>query len=179
MEWTSLDVFPQDFDNALEGKPFRNVLSSSEHLSELGSRQLLDCQVLRLGFVGGDVSLFLSVDQVQGRNGGDTQLLGVGLCGVLGIVGTVVVLSGDGRLGSGHITSNDEVCATEVLSDNHVLDGLTGSGHVHGVRKVFPEYTGVGSLFLQDLVSLVSNSSGDIVGLKIKSEKIRSQKGIW
>jgi len=158
-------VISEDLDDRLEGEPFGDVLSSSEHLSELGSGQFLEIEVLFLGFVGGDVSLGFGVDKVQGRNGCDSELFTVGLGNVLGFVGTVVIISGDGGLGSGHVTSDDEMGASEILADHHVLDGLTGSGHVHGVRKVFPEHAVVLGFFLKDLVGLVSDDSRDIIGL--------------
>mmetsp|Transcript_10450 Transcript_10450/g.25254 ORF Transcript_10450/g.25254 Transcript_10450/m.25254 type:complete len:426 (-) Transcript_10450:33-1310(-) len=167
-----LDVFSQDLDDRLEGEPFRDVLSSTKHLTELGSRQLLDVQSLLLGFVGGGVTFLFSEDKVQRWDRGDTKLFGVGLGDVLGVVGTIVILSGDGGLGSGHITSDDEVSAAEVLTDDHVLDGFTWSGHVHGVWKVFPEDTWVGGFFLENLVGLVTGGSWDIVGLGRSASRV-------
>ena len=38
--WTThrLGVFSQDLDNRLEGKPFGNVVSATEHFAEFGTR---------------------------------------------------------------------------------------------------------------------------------------------
>ena len=160
-----LSVGSQDINDRLEGEPFRDVVSRSEHLAELGSGELLGAEVLVLGVVGGDVSLLLGVDKVERRDRGDTELVSVLLGNVLGLVGTVVVLSGDGRLGASHVTSNDEMCASKVLTDDHVLDGLTRSGHVHGVRKVLPLDTRVGGFLLENLVGLVTDISGNVIGL--------------
>jgi hypothetical protein len=37
----NLVVFPQDSNNTLKGEPFRNIFSSSQHLTELGSGKFL------------------------------------------------------------------------------------------------------------------------------------------
>ena len=55
--------------------------------------------------------------------------------------------------------------ASTVLTDHHVLDGLTMTVHVRTVRQIFPSGTVVVCLLLQNLVGIVSDRSGDIVGL--------------
>jgi len=169
----SLVILTKYLYYTLEGKPFRDVLSSSEHLTELGSRKLLDIKSLLLGLSVGNVSLLLSVYKVKRWYGHNSKTLGVFTGDILGIIGTVVVLSGDGGFGSSHITSYNEMCASEILTDHHVLDGLTGSGHVHGVRKVLPEGTGILGLLLEYLVSLITDNSWDIIGLG------RSASGVY
>ena len=169
-------VIPQDLDNTLEGKPLGDIFSSSKHLSELGSRQFSDFQVLGLGFFIGDVSLLCGVDQVQTGNGGDTQFFRVSSGSVLRVKCTIVVLSSDTGLGSSHITSDNEMCAAKVLSDDHMLDRLTWSSHVHRVWQVFPEDTWVGRFLLQNFVSLVANGSWNIIGLAGESKKIKVRK---
>jgi hypothetical protein len=59
--------------------------------------------------------------------------------------------------------------APKVFANNHVLNSLTGTGHVHTVRKVFPENTWVVSFFLEDFIGLVPNSSRDVISLKNKT----------
>ena len=154
-----------------DGLPFRDIFAGAKHLTELGTGQLLDAQTLFLSFLGGDVISRFSAYQVQTRDWCDSKLVGLGLGDVLGIVCSIVVFAGDTGLGSSHITSDDEVGAAEVLSDDHVLNGFTRSGHVHGVWKVFPEDARVGGFLLQDFVGLVSDSSRNIVGLVKVSKK--------
>jgi len=57
------------------------------------------------------------------------------------------------------------MCASEVLTDHHMLNSLTRTSHVHTVWKIFPSGAVVVSLLLKDLVGLVTNSSGDVVSL--------------
>jgi hypothetical protein len=47
----------------------------------------------------------LSVHEVEGRHGLHTELHGVGLGKVLGVVGTVEVVARDARLAAGHVTA--------------------------------------------------------------------------
>mmetsp|Transcript_38172 Transcript_38172/g.114130 ORF Transcript_38172/g.114130 Transcript_38172/m.114130 type:complete len:490 (-) Transcript_38172:172-1641(-) len=158
-------VFPQHAHHRLECEPLRNVLPSPEHLAELGPRKLLLVKTPLLGLVGRDVSLLLGVHEVERGDGGDPEL-GPDLLGeILGVVRAVKVLPGHGRLGSGHVPPDDEVGAPEVLADHHVLNRLAGSGHVHRVREVLPERAGVVRLLLEDLVRLVPDVSGNVVGL--------------
>mmetsp|Transcript_9572 Transcript_9572/g.32041 ORF Transcript_9572/g.32041 Transcript_9572/m.32041 type:complete len:284 (+) Transcript_9572:254-1105(+) len=84
---------------------------------------------------------------------------------VLSIVRTVEVIASDRALGTGHVAADDEVSATEVLADHHVLDGLTRSSHVHRVGKVVPSDPGVLGLLRQAHVCLVANGSRDVVSL--------------
>ena len=85
---TSLHVVTQDLDNTAKGEPSRNVFSSTEHLTELGTRKLVDFQALFLGVFGRDVFTVLGAHQVERRNGGDTQSFRTGLGQVLGVIGT-------------------------------------------------------------------------------------------
>jgi hypothetical protein len=71
-------------------KPLRDVVSATEHNSELGSRQVLGVQTLLLGVVGRGVTFVFGVDQVQRRHGLDLELFEVGVGNVLGIIGAVV-----------------------------------------------------------------------------------------
>ena len=61
--------------------------------------------------------------------------------------------------------ANDEVGAAKVLTNDHVLNGFAGAGHVHRVRKVFPQNTGVGGFFLQHFISLVTDLTRNVIGL--------------
>ena len=160
-----LRVLPKDGNDGLEGEPLGDVLPAAEHLAELGAGQLLGVEAALLGLVGGDVALLLGVDEVEAGDGGDAEALGVLLGKVLGVVGPVEVLAGDGGLGTGHVTTDDEVGAAEVLADHYVLDGLAGAGHVHGVGQVLPPGAVVVGLLLEDLVGLVADVAGDVVGL--------------
>ena len=56
-------------------------------------------------------SSYLSVGDVKGRNSLHAQLWCIGGGGVLGVIGPVEVITGDSALASGHVASNDEVCA--------------------------------------------------------------------
>jgi len=165
-------VFTKYAYNRFECEPFRDVLSSSEHLAEFGSRKLLDLKSISLCLLISYVSLLFSVYKVERRNRGYSELLRHLVSNILCVVSTIVILSGDGGLGSSHITSYNEMCASEILTDHHVLNSFTGSSHVHGVRKVFPEGTGVLGLFLQYNISLVTNISRDIVCLGRSASRV-------
>ena len=54
---------------------------------------------------------------------------------------------------------------TVVLADDHVLDGLPGSGHVHRVGQIRPPQAGVGGLRLEHLVRQEADLPGDVVVL--------------
>jgi hypothetical protein len=54
---------------------------------------------------------YLSVGDVEGRNGLHAKLGRIGSGGVLGIVGPVEVLSRNGALAARHVTPDDEVGA--------------------------------------------------------------------
>jgi hypothetical protein len=70
------------------------------------------------------------------------------------------------------------VSAAKVLTDDHVLNGFTGSGHVHGVRKVFPLDTRIGSFFLEDFVSLVTDFTRDIIGLGRTTSRVDEHNSV-
>jgi len=69
----------------------------------------------------------------------------------LRVVGAVEVLAVDAGLAARHVAADDEVRAAVVLADDHVLDGLAGARHVHGVGQVRPRDARVLRLLLQDL----------------------------
>mmetsp|Transcript_22925 Transcript_22925/g.43643 ORF Transcript_22925/g.43643 Transcript_22925/m.43643 type:complete len:264 (+) Transcript_22925:71-862(+) len=158
-------VGAQNFHNRLECKPLWDVLTATQHLAELGPRKVLAGQTLGLSYVRGDVPLLLCIAQVQRRHRLHSHLGGLGLGQVLGIVCAVEVLAVKARLRASHVAPDDEVGASVVLADDHVLDGFTGSCHVHGVRQVGPENLGVGRLLLQHLVRLVAHCTGDVISL--------------
>mmetsp|Transcript_7158 Transcript_7158/g.25944 ORF Transcript_7158/g.25944 Transcript_7158/m.25944 type:complete len:411 (-) Transcript_7158:345-1577(-) len=158
-------AFPEDFDDGLEGEPLWDVLPGPEHLPELRSGELLDGEALVRSDVGGDVALLLGVHDVQRRHGLDPELLAVGLGEVLGVVGAVKVLAIQAGLAAGHVPADDEVGAPVVLPDDHVLDGLPGSGHVHRVGQVGPVHLWVRGLLLEDLVGPVPDDARDVVVL--------------
>ncbi len=55
-------------------------------------------------------------------------------------------------------------CApTVVLADDHVLDGLTWAGHVHGVGQVRPAQAGVVGLRLEHLVRQEAHLARNVV----------------
>jgi len=56
---------------------------------------------------------------------------------------------------------------TIVLADDHVLNGLAGSSHVHGVGQVCPADGGVTDLLLQNLIRVVAHDARDVVILCI------------
>ena len=103
--------------------------------------------------------LLFGVDQVEGGHGLDTEGLGVLDGELLCVIGAVEVVSRERALAASHVSPDDEVRAAIVLPDDHVLDGLTRTRHVHGVGQVGPEGARILGLFLQHLVRLVANSS--------------------
>mmetsp|Transcript_21426 Transcript_21426/g.36564 ORF Transcript_21426/g.36564 Transcript_21426/m.36564 type:complete len:204 (-) Transcript_21426:12-623(-) len=85
------------------------------------------------------------------------------VCHLLSIVSTIEVVACEGALGAGHIATNDEVGAPIVLADDHMLDGLTRAGHVHGVGEVGPAQAGVVHLGLEHFVGLVTDGAWDVI----------------
>lgn len=87
--------------------------------------------------------------------------------GVLCVVGAVEVLAAEAALGAGHVAADDEVGAPVVAADDHVLDGLTGASHVHGVRQVRPAELRIVHLRCQHLVRPEANDAGDVIVLQL------------
>lgn len=52
---------------------------------------------------------------------------------------------------------------TIVFPDDHMLDGFSGSSHVHGVWQVCPAEAWVVDFFLQDLVRPVSDYAWNVI----------------
>lgn len=115
--------------------------------------------------------LLTTVDEVEGGDGSHVKLLGDLASELLSVVGAVVVLTGDGALGASHVAADNEVDTVAVillavvLANDHVLEGFTGSGHLHRVREV-----GEGDLvvalelvLLEGQVGLVADSTRDII----------------
>ena len=159
-------MLPKDVHDALEGKPFWNVVASPQHLAELGSTQVELGELLFISDISSHIPLLLSVGNVEGGDGLHTQLGCVLGCELLSIIGSVKVLARDRRLASSHIAPDDEVSTAVVLPDNHMLDGLTRASHMHRVGEVSPSKLGVGNLVLEHLVGLVADCAGDIVILR-------------
>mmetsp|Transcript_16062 Transcript_16062/g.39988 ORF Transcript_16062/g.39988 Transcript_16062/m.39988 type:complete len:408 (+) Transcript_16062:224-1447(+) len=160
-----LDLLAQHLDNRLEGKPLGDVLAAAQHLAELGAGQVELGQLLLVGNVGGDVALLLGVRDVEGGHGLHAQLSGVLVGHALRVVRAVEILASERGLGARHVAADDEVRAAVVLADDHVLDGLTGARHVHGVGQVRPAQARVVGLRLEHLVRLVAHVAGDVVVL--------------
>mmetsp|Transcript_8393 Transcript_8393/g.35099 ORF Transcript_8393/g.35099 Transcript_8393/m.35099 type:complete len:460 (-) Transcript_8393:4-1383(-) len=167
-DWEDVEslVLPEHLDDRLEREPLRDVLAASQHLAELGTGEFLDRKTLFLGDVGGDVALLVGVHDVERRHRLHAELGGVRLGEVLRVVRAVEVLAVDGGLRARHVSSDDEVRASVVLADDHVLDRLARAGHVHGVREVRPANLGVVHLRRERLVGVVAHQAGDVVVLR-------------
>merc|ERR1719387_623799 len=50
-----LPLSAEDVDDRLEGKPLGDLVAGAQHLTELGTRELLDLEALLLGGIGGHV----------------------------------------------------------------------------------------------------------------------------
>ena len=113
--------------------------------------------------LGGHVALLLGVDEVERWHRLHAQFGGVVAGEVLGLVGAVEILAGQGGFAARHVAADDEVAAAVVLADDHVLQGLPGAGHVHGVGQVGPADARVGHLGGQALVGGEAHLAGDVV----------------
>mmetsp|Transcript_4775 Transcript_4775/g.10448 ORF Transcript_4775/g.10448 Transcript_4775/m.10448 type:complete len:367 (-) Transcript_4775:276-1376(-) len=177
-----LPLSPQHVDDRLEGKPLGDVLAITEHLPELGARELLDVVALLLGVVSCDVVLLARVHEVERWHRLHAELVRLGLGEVLRLEGAVEVLASDRRLGASHVTANDEVCAAEVLADHHVVDRLARASHVHGVRQVGPARLlarlGVLGLLDEHLVRLVAHGAGDVLLLRRAARRVDEHDGV-
>merc|ERR1719199_1065041 len=94
----SLHVVPKHPNNRLEGKPFWNVLPSPQSLAELSSTEALLRQILCFSFVSGDISLLLGVHEVERGDSLDSKLVRGSLEEILGVVGSVEIIAGNGGL---------------------------------------------------------------------------------
>ena len=64
-------------------------------------------------------------------------------------------MKGGGKKGRGRIICKISIFLSRVDTHTHLV--LTsGSGHVHGIREISPVDAGVGCLFLEYLISLIS-----------------------
>merc|ERR1719444_47257 len=134
----------EDVHHRLEGEPLWDLLATAQPAAELRAGKLGDLLALLLGLALLDVALLRTdIDHVLVVRHRHTQLRGVLLARLLRIVRTVEVVARDRALGPGHVTPNDEVRGTKVLPDDHVLNGLAWSGHLHAVRQVGPPEHGV------------------------------------
>mmetsp|Transcript_14519 Transcript_14519/g.17600 ORF Transcript_14519/g.17600 Transcript_14519/m.17600 type:complete len:271 (+) Transcript_14519:196-1008(+) len=174
-----LDILTKHLDHGLEGKPLRDILTTTKGLAELGSRERLLGQVLLICHISSDVSLLLSVAEIQRWHDLHTKLLAVLGGQILSIVCTIEVLTVKRALGSSHVTANDEVGATVVLANDHVLDSLTGTCHVHAVWQVCPGNLRIGGLLLQDHVGLVSHVTRDVITLSWSAGWVHQDGGTW
>mmetsp|Transcript_13463 Transcript_13463/g.25310 ORF Transcript_13463/g.25310 Transcript_13463/m.25310 type:complete len:510 (-) Transcript_13463:379-1908(-) len=109
-----------------------------------------------------------------------SKLAGELLASLLGVVGAIEVLAIDGALGAGHVAADDEVGGAVVLPDDHVLDRLPGTGHLHAVRKVGPPEHRVVLLCLccQGLVGLDPDQAIDVTGLSGSASGVHEEDGV-
>ena len=127
---------------------------------------------------GGDVALFLGVNEVQGGHGFHRQL-GCALLGeVLGVVGAVEVVPAQGGLTTRHVAADDEMRAAVVAADDHVLQGFTGTRHVHGVGQVGPANPVVVHLSGQALVGLEADGTRNVVLLSGATGGVHQHHGV-
>mmetsp|Transcript_9704 Transcript_9704/g.58842 ORF Transcript_9704/g.58842 Transcript_9704/m.58842 type:complete len:258 (+) Transcript_9704:1592-2365(+) len=84
---------------------------------------------------------------------------------ILCIVSTIEVLTGKARLAASHVAADDEMGATVVFADNHMLNGFPRTGHVHGVGKICPAHLGVVHFLLKDLIGVITDDTWNIVVL--------------
>ena len=83
----------------------------------------------------------------------------------------------------GHVAADDEVGGTEILPDDHVLDGFPGPSHLHGVREVRPPEVLtrpllVLGLLLQDFIGLDSRGPVDVAGLGRATGRVHEHDGV-
>ena len=81
------------------------------------------------------------------------------------------------RLAPGHVPPDDEMRAPVVLPDRHVLDGLAGARHVHGVGQVGPPQPGVADLLLEHLVGADARLPGNVVVLRGTHRRVDQAHG--
>lgn len=155
-------AFAEDFDDFLVTEPVGDGGACPETLSELSARDVESLDTLgylidRLVLVGGR-----KVGHLLEGHHLDLELVVVLDDKVLGIVGTVEVLALGVLSRTGVVTSDDEVCCAEVLTDDRVPDGFAGTSHAHGEREKGEMAEAVGVL-LHD--SLVDAHTGVVVNV--------------
>ena len=122
-------------------------------------------QAAGFGVLGGHIALLLGVHEVQGGHGFHAQFGGVVAGEILGLVGAVEVVAAEARLTAGHVAANDEVGAAVVLADDHVLERLARTRHVHRVGQVGPADAGVVHLRGEPFVGLEAHLAGNVIVL--------------
>mmetsp|Transcript_25740 Transcript_25740/g.38586 ORF Transcript_25740/g.38586 Transcript_25740/m.38586 type:complete len:279 (+) Transcript_25740:159-995(+) len=179
---------PQNLHHLGESEPLRDLLASLQALSELRSGELVDLQALRLGINVGRIAPLVSVLLANVHHVGVVdnlhgQLLRVLLAVVLSLKRPVEVFARQRALGTCHVSANDEVGGTEVLPDDHVLDGFTRTCHLHGVRKVRPAEgiaspLLVGVFLLEHLIRLDPCGPQDVAGLRWTNSRMDKDDGV-
>mmetsp|Transcript_20888 Transcript_20888/g.49603 ORF Transcript_20888/g.49603 Transcript_20888/m.49603 type:complete len:623 (-) Transcript_20888:41-1909(-) len=108
------------------------------------------------------------------------ELSGVLLARLLRIVSSVEVFSVNGALGASHVTSDDEMGGSVVLPNDHVLDCLTRTRHLHAVRQVGPSehWVLLLGLRLQCLIGLDSHQAVDVTRLGGATGGVHQQNGV-
>ena len=80
-------------NDALEGKPLRNLLATTQHLAELSTAELFNVEATSFRMFSGDVALFLCVDEIQGRNRLHGELRCTLLRKVLSVIGAIKIVA--------------------------------------------------------------------------------------
>lgn len=152
----------QDLDDLGVGEPLGDVGAGAQTATELGTGDVegLDASgdlVNGAVLIGvGQVGDHLELDDL------DAELVLVLLDGVLGIVGTVEVLTLGVGARTGVVTTDNEVGGTMVLTDDGVPDGLTGTTHTHGQAEQTQNGHAVG---VAGQESLVGADTGEVVNV--------------
>mmetsp|Transcript_133440 Transcript_133440/g.426588 ORF Transcript_133440/g.426588 Transcript_133440/m.426588 type:complete len:288 (-) Transcript_133440:659-1522(-) len=171
----------QNVHDGLEGKPLRDVLASPEEAAELSTGEFGDLLALALGDALLNVALVWSnIDHVLIVGDGHAELRREFLASLLRIVGAIEVVASDGALGAGHVAADDEVRGAIVLPDDHVLDGLTGTGHLHAVRQVCPtEHRKLLlGLLAQSLVGVDAHEAVNVARLSGAASRVHQEDGV-
>mmetsp|Transcript_8559 Transcript_8559/g.20117 ORF Transcript_8559/g.20117 Transcript_8559/m.20117 type:complete len:309 (+) Transcript_8559:100-1026(+) len=172
---------PQDLHHGSEGKPLGDLLACAETAAELSAGELHYLLALLLGHALLHVALRLAhVDHVLVVRDCHAQLVGELLAHLLRVVGPIEVIARDGALGACHVAANDEVRGSEVLPDDHVLDGLARARHLHAVGQVGPAEHGVLllGLFAESLVGADAHDPVDVTGLRGSAGGVDEQHGV-
>mmetsp|Transcript_37207 Transcript_37207/g.51638 ORF Transcript_37207/g.51638 Transcript_37207/m.51638 type:complete len:266 (+) Transcript_37207:435-1232(+) len=135
-------------------------------------------QLFGLGYISCHISILFSINHIQRWNCLHAKLRSMQLREILGIVCTIEVFSGNAAFGARHVTPDDEVRASIILANYHVLNGLTRSSHVHGVGQVSPADGVVVELLLQHLVSPEAGDAWDVVILSGPAGRVHQADGV-
>merc|ERR1719183_2679354 len=181
-------AIPQNLNDIWECEPLRDLGAGPEAVSEFCPRQLGNLQLFTFRFWFGHVpslvALLANVHHVGVINHFDSEFVGMFLSHLLCLVSSIKVFACKSALRTGHVSSDDEMGGAKIFADDHVLDRLTRSSHLHGIRQIRPteriaDPLLVRLLFLHDFVCFDACRAIDVTRLSGSACRVHKNDRIF